>query len=137
MKFDVALSFAGEQRRYVEKVAKILSAEGISVFYDEFFESHLWGMDLSEYLQTVYYSESRWCMMFISKEYVCKAWPSHERKNALAKDVQLGGGYILPVRFDDTVVPGLSPSIAYQDARIKSPAHIAALFIEKFDASNT
>ena len=34
--YEVALSFAGEQRGYVESVARALQSRGIAVFYDEF-----------------------------------------------------------------------------------------------------
>ena len=33
VEFDVALSFAGEDRDYVDQVADILKSKGISVFY--------------------------------------------------------------------------------------------------------
>lgn len=36
VKFDIALSFAGEDRPYVQEVANILRNRGISVFYDVF-----------------------------------------------------------------------------------------------------
>ena len=70
--------------------------------------------------------------MFISKDYVSKAWPTHERKSALARQIELKGGYILPVRFDDTKVPGLDSSVVYQDARKKSSKEIAEMILEKF-----
>jgi hypothetical protein len=66
--FDVALSFAGEQRNYVRQVAERLEGQGIKVFYDEFFESQLWGRNLPNYLKEVYYSKSNYCIMFISKD---------------------------------------------------------------------
>jgi len=34
--YDVALSFAGEDRAYVEKVAKYLKEKSIRVFYDKY-----------------------------------------------------------------------------------------------------
>ncbi|MGP8049154.1 MAG: hypothetical protein ACLPYB_00960 [Desulfobaccales bacterium] len=34
--FDVALSFAGEDRKYVEEVASNLRKMGIKVFYDKY-----------------------------------------------------------------------------------------------------
>ena len=37
-KYHVALSFAGEDRSYVEKVAKQLESHGVDVFYDRFEE---------------------------------------------------------------------------------------------------
>ena len=46
-KYDVALSFAGEDRFYVDQVATILKEQGVSVFYDEFEEVDLWGKDLA------------------------------------------------------------------------------------------
>ena len=132
IEFDVALSFAGEQRPYVEQVATIIGNTGLSIFYDAFQESHLWGKDLSIYLHDVYSKKSKFCIMFISKEYVEKFWPSHEREAALQKQVEVKGGYILPVRFDDTEIPGLPSSISYLDARDKSPKEIADIFLEKF-----
>jgi len=41
--YDVALSFAGEDRVYVEKVAKYLKEKGIKVFYDDYEKTGLWG----------------------------------------------------------------------------------------------
>lgn len=45
-KYDIALSFAGENREYVDKVAKLLKDKGISVFYDLFEKANMWGKDL-------------------------------------------------------------------------------------------
>lgn len=134
--FDVALSFAGEQRSYVEEVADYLGTKGLTVFYDKFYQSHLWGKDLSIYLHDVYSKKSKFCIMFISKEYLEKAWPSHERRSAMEKQVEVKGGYILPVRFDDTAVPDLPSSISYIDARTTSPEDLAKLFLEKFENEN-
>lgn len=43
-KFDIALSFAGEDRNYVDQVAALLKQKGISLFYDLFEEANLWGI---------------------------------------------------------------------------------------------
>ena len=134
--FDVALSFAGEQRPYVEEVANFLGSKGLTVFYDHFYKSHLWGKDLSEYLHDVYSKKSKFCIMFISKEYIEKAWPSHERESALQRQVEVKEEYILPVRFDDTVVPGLPSSISYIDSQTTSPEDLGKLFLEKFNREN-
>ncbi|MCB2171917.1 TIR domain-containing protein, partial [archaeon] len=141
--YDVALSFAGEQRTYVNEVANLIRSEGLVVFYDEFYEGKLWGEDLTEYLWRVYYKESSFCMIFISKEYVSKAWPTHEKKAAIAKEVKKMGGYILPVRFDYSEVPGLAPGIKYikanglwpSEGEGKNPDEIFSLFREKITPS--
>jgi len=135
-KFDVALSFAGEQRDYVDRVAHLIQSSGYVVFYDEFYKSQLWGKDLTEYFQQVYYSNSDKVIMFVSKDYVSKAWPSFERKHALAKSLIIGDEYLLPVRFDDTEVPGLPPTIGYLDARKESPEDIVRLFLEKIESES-
>jgi len=41
-KYDVALSFAGEQRKDVEQVASCLRAASLEVFYDDYEKSNLW-----------------------------------------------------------------------------------------------
>jgi GTPase SAR1 family protein len=131
LKFDVALSFASEQRDYVRKVAEVLEREGIKVFYDEFKVVDLWGLHMAEKFKNVYYAESLWCMMFISKEYVNKAWPNQEREFAIDREVEQMGGYILPVRFDDTEVPGLSKSVSYLRAKDYAEEELANIFIQK------
>ncbi|QPH98866.1 hypothetical protein G5B97_01690 [Campylobacter concisus] len=41
--YDVALSFAGENREYVEEVAIFLKNFGVKVFYDDFKQDKIWG----------------------------------------------------------------------------------------------
>ncbi len=131
--FDAALSFAGEQREYVKRVYRALSSNGRKVFYDEIYQSQMWGKDLAVYLQQVYYARARYCIMFISKEYVAKMWPSHELSSALARQIE-DPGYILPVIFEERIqVPGLNFTIGRQDARQNSPEKIAELFLKKLD----
>ncbi len=52
-KYHVALSFAGEDRKYVEEVANELRSKGVKVFYDKFEETKLWGKDLYVYLRDI------------------------------------------------------------------------------------
>jgi hypothetical protein len=59
--YDVCLSFAGEQRDYVEQVASRLRQEGIRVFYDGYEQVSLWGKDLYEHLDWAYRRAARYC----------------------------------------------------------------------------
>ncbi len=132
--FDVALSFAGEQRNFVESVANALRTKGIRVFYDQFNQSQLWGRNLVEYFKEVYYSRSEYCIMFISRQYLGKMWPSWERKNATARDIEEFGDYILPVVFERGLdVPGLDKYRGYLGVWDYSPETIADLFLEKIE----
>jgi TIR domain len=135
--YDVCLSFAGEQRAYVKAVALDLVERGLSVFYDqdEEIESKLWGADLGEYLDYVYRQASRFCVMFISADYASKAWTVHERRSAMAAAIVRGEGYVLPVRFDDTELPGLRPTVGYLDLRKTGRAKLVDLILKKLEAA--
>ena len=130
-KYEVALSFAGEQRLYVKEVARTLQSRGVSVFYDEFETVQLWGKHLAEELQSVYEGRASLAVMFISADYVEKMWPRHERIAILSRAVEERGVYVLPVRFDDSEVPGLSRDLDYLRAENYSPAELAAMIAEK------
>ena len=76
--FDVALSFAGEDRAYVDRVANLLRDRGVKVFYDRFEEADLWGKNLYDYLSELYQRRARFTVMFISRAYGAKRWTDHE-----------------------------------------------------------
>ena len=107
------------------------SAAGIRPFYDDYEKAALWGKDLYEHLDWVYQKAARYCVLFASEAYARKVWTSHERKSAQARALQSGGEYVLPVRFDDTEIPGLRPRVAYVEASDNTPAQLAKLISEK------
>lgn len=127
MKFDyeVALSFAGEDREYVEKVAEILKAIGIQVFYDKYEEVDLWGKNLYTHLDDIYQKKSKYCIMFISKHYKEKLWTTHERESAQARAFESKEEYILPAKLDDTEIPGIRKTIGYINIEKLSPEDFA------------
>lgn len=129
--YDVALSFAGQQRAYVEKVAAALRRRGIRPFYDNYEKAALWGKDLYEHLDWIYQKAARYCVLFASDDYAKKVWTTHERRSAQARALQSNQEYVLPVRFDDTEIPGLRPTVVYVDARSLTPAKLAGLISEK------
>jgi hypothetical protein len=137
-KYDVALSFAGEQRTEVELVASCLKAANLNVFYDDYEKSNLWGKDLYVHLSDVYQNQARYCIIFASKEYQQKNWTNHERQSAQARALsEKGNEYILPVRFDDTDIPGLPRTIGYLDFRHEGARGICAAFLQKIGAQVT
>ena len=71
--YQVALSFAGEQRDYVEEVARYLASKSIAVFYDGFETAQLWGKDGADTFHEVYSARTTYVVMFISKDYAAKA----------------------------------------------------------------
>ncbi len=129
--YQVALSFAGEQRRYVEEVARQLQAMSISVFYDGFEPSMLWGKNGVEAFQAIFERQSAYVVMFVSDAYVRKPWTRLERQAALSRMIKEDRDFVLPVRFDDTTVPGLPESTIYEDATRCTPAQLAVKIAEK------
>ena len=129
--YEVALSFASEDREYVESVAEYLKNNTIKVFYDKYEEVTLWGKDLAEHLDKVYRGRARYCVMFISKNYANKVWTSHERRSALAKAIEEKEEYILPARFDDTKITGIRSTIGYVDLSKKTPEQLGKMILQK------
>ena len=72
-------------------------------------------------------------MMFISAAYANKAWTRHERRSVLSRMIKKDKEYILPVRFDDTAIPGLPDTIIYLRADDYTPAQLSATIAEKLD----
>jgi hypothetical protein len=112
-KYDLAISFAGEQRELAESLATKLDAAGYSIFYDKFEAAELWGQDLTIALGDVYSREARYCLVILSKEYITKAWTNLERQNALSRFIRDRQNYILCVKVHDVELPGLPSIIAY------------------------
>jgi RES domain-containing protein len=133
--YDVALSFAGEDRQYVRQLADFLRTNGVRVFYDEFEQAQLWGTDLADTLDRIYRTESDFVVMFISAAYATKVWTKHERRSALAAALSAKREYILPARFDNTELEGLAPTIAYLDLRKLDPGQLGDMVIRKLVGS--
>jgi len=132
--YDVCLSFAGEDREYVERVATALHTAGLSVFYDLYEQVSLWGRDLYQHLDDVYRRRATYCVVFISHAYLQKLWTKHELKSAQARAFEENREYILPVRLDETELPGVLPTTGYVSA--KSPEELAELIIEKLQQTD-
>ena len=135
-KYHVALSFAGEDREYVDKVAMHLRERKIPLFYDKYEEVELWGKDLYQHLSDVYSRQAHFTVMFISKHYKEKLWTNHERRNAQARAFEESREYILPVRFDETEIPGILKTVGYLSLNDREPKDLARLVEEKLASHN-
>jgi hypothetical protein len=118
--YEVAISFAGEDRKIAKELAEKLKNNNIKVFFDEYEEAKLLGENLYEHFTEIYSNKSRFCVMLISTHYRQKAWTNHERKSAQDRAFKESKAYILPVRLDQTPIPGLLDTVAYFDLRTKS-----------------
>lgn len=111
--YQVALSFAGEDRKYVAQVARHLQEMNLRIFYDDYENVDLWGKDLYVHLDDVYRKKAQYCVVFLSQHYARKLWTNHERESAQARAFQEHTEYVLPVKLDNTEVPGIRPTTGY------------------------
>jgi hypothetical protein len=112
--YDLAISFAGEDRHHARELADTLTERGVTVFFDEYVRSDLLGKDLYAYLQQVYSHTARYCIMLVSEAYADKLWTNHERRSAQERALrQRGAEYIIPIRLDNTPLPGLLSTVGY------------------------
>lgn len=130
--YDVALSFAGENRVYVEKIAFLLKMRGVNVFYDKYETSKLWGKDLYQYLSDIYKSKARYCIVFISKHYIEKNWTKLELRSAQEKSFLQDEEYILPIILENNVkIPGIGETTGFLKASEYTEQEIVDLIEEK------
>lgn len=131
--YRVALSYPGEQRplvsRIAERLAGSLGREG--VFYDRFHEADLAQPNLDLYLLDVYRNRSALVVVFLGIEYARKNWTGLEgravRELILAKQTHR----IMPVRVDDGEVPGFLATDGGLDAQRLGADAIADLILER------
>ena len=131
--FDVALSFPGEARHYVQHVAAGLEhlIGPDRYFYDENYVAQLARPSLDTFLQAIYRDRSKLIVVFLGSDYERKEWCGIEFRairevlNARAAD------RIMYVRMDDGAVEGVLGHDGFVDARRFTPEQIARFIQER------
>lgn len=130
--FAVALSYASEDEALVKGVYRYLRSRNINTFFAPARTSQLWGKDEKEF-ERIYGPGSRFVVPFVSEHYKRKELPRLEFRAALREARHRVEEFILPVRIDDTPLPGLRRKTQYVDARQYSAKQIAEFLIEKLE----
>ena len=117
--YDVALSFATQDRELAEKFTRLLSDRDISVLHDEYTPSaaELWGKDMVDHLVNLYARKARYCVLLVSRHYPLQTWTEAERTSARERALRDANEYILPLRLDDVEVSGMADAPGYRDLR--------------------
>jgi hypothetical protein len=129
--YDIAVSFAGEDRELVRDVVTELKGHDVNVFFDEDSTAEMWGENLVDFLHAIYSRRARYAVLFVSRHYVAKKWTTYERKAAQDRAFQQSAPYILPVRIDDSELPGLLSTIGYVDAEFAGARGIVEAVLRK------
>lgn len=137
--YDVALSFAGEDRELVEQLMRRLQDRGVEVFYDLNESARLWGKDLEVELAEVYAREARYMVICISEHYPIKDWTRFELEIGRRAASKRPDEYLLPLRLVDPApaVVGLRQSIGFQSLLNREDVErVADLLVAKIDGRN-
>lgn len=132
-RFDVALSFPGEYRSYVERVAaKLADALGPNAcFYDKNYRAQLAVPNLDVLLQEIYRERSDLVVAFVCREYDEKKWCGIEWRKIRERVSDGGAGEIMYVRLGLGDVVGMTTLDGYVDACEETPEAVASLILEK------
>jgi hypothetical protein len=132
--FDVALSFPGEARPLVEKIAPELERRigPNAYFYDNNYVSQLAQPSLDTLLQGVY-SRATLDVVFLSTDYQKKDWCGVEFRAVREIIFARENNRVMFVRTDDGVVDGVFKTAGYVDARKFEPAKIAEFICQRLD----
>ena len=136
-RFAVAFSFAGEHDDYVRRIVKALREVGrlprSRIFYHKRFEAEPSRPDLDLYLQDIYGNQSELLVVMLSAEYERKEWTGLEWRLLRELIKKRAGHAVMPIRFDDTHVPGLFSVDGYSSAVGRSPEEIADLILDRLE----
>lgn len=135
MRFKIALSYPGERRDFVKQVADRL-ADRVGrdrVLYDCYYEAEFARPDLDTYLQRLYRDESELIAVFLCADYERKLWCGLEWRIVRTLIMNRQAATIMPLRFDNTEIPGLSPIDGYVWIGGRSPQKIADLILERME----
>ncbi len=132
-RFEVALSFPGEHRSYVDRVAgeldQVLGAD--ACFYDRYYEAQLARPNLDTLLHEIYGDRSGLVVVFVCAEYDVKLWCGIEWRKIRERSAAGEDREIMYVRLGDGEVAGMTSLDGYVDARVRPPEEVARMIVER------
>ncbi|ANG97746.1 hypothetical protein A8A54_15400 [Brucella pseudogrignonensis] len=131
--FDVGLSFPGEARDLVEKVAYELGSRigHNAYFYDNNYVSQLARPSLDTLLQDIYRNRCKLIVVFIGDDYQRKDWCGVEFRAIRDIIMNRAERRVMFVRLDDGTVDGVFQTDGYVDSRRFKPSEIAQFISER------
>jgi hypothetical protein len=138
-RFRVALSFPGEVRPLVRKIARRLAKDHGQdvVFYDEYYKSELARPNLDLYLQSIYAEHSDLVVVFVCADYDQKEWCGLEWRAVRELIKRKEAGRVMFLRVDDMSPDGMFSLDGYIDCRQHTPAELAAYISERIRSSQS
>jgi hypothetical protein len=136
-RFQVALSFPGEHRNRVERIAEALAASlgRNNVLYDKWHSAEFARPNLDVYLPRLYHDESKLLVCFLCKAYE-KEWCGLEWRAARDLLKKKQDGRLMFLRLDDADIEGLYSIDGYLPIRDMDDDAVASEILKRLDLSN-
>lgn len=106
--FEVAISFAGENRELAQFIAESLATLDVTVFFDEMFEANFLGKAWAQQFQEIFAKKSRFVVALLDENHLKKIWPTFEREHFAPR---IADESVIPVFLDDSKFPGVPADI--------------------------
>jgi hypothetical protein len=135
-KFDFVLSFSGVQRSVAQELAKALTGEGFSVFYDKENVHELLGEDGEIYLRGLYSADARYYIVLVSEQYDKSFWTKLELNAIRYRESIEQEGVLLPVIVENYKPEWLSREKIFLDLRESSIPELVEILKRKILQSN-
>lgn len=134
--YDVAVSFAGEDRPDVVELVRRIEDRGLLVFCDFDQQAQLWGRDLRKVLAEVYANKAKYMLVCLSPAYPEKDWPTFELevgRDAASKRTE---EYLLPLMMTPETphLVGLSGDVAHLSLVDLGPDRVAEVLADKINS---
>lgn len=131
--FDVAFSFPGGVREYVESIAVELEREigPNSYFYDNNYKAQLARPSLDTLLQDIYRNRSKLIVVFLCEQYQEKEWCGIEFRVVKEIIKKREHERVMFVKMDEGKIDGVFSTDGYIDGRQHTPAEVAGFIRER------
>jgi len=98
--FEIAISFAGENRQLAKYIVEQLESIDISVFLDEYYEANYLGKAWSREFGRIFLDDSKYVLCLLDVHHRDKIWPTFERE---CFKKRIPDAEVIPVFLDETI----------------------------------
>jgi hypothetical protein len=102
--FEIAISFAGENRELARLIAGSLEELDVPVFFDEMFEVNFLGKTWARQFKEIFGEKSQFVVCLLDQHHLEKIWPTFEREHFIPR---IADESVIPIFLDDTKFPGI------------------------------
>lgn len=109
--YDIALSYASEQKQMVSRVAAILETEGLKVFFAPDRQGQFAADNMISRFYQIFRYQSRYTAAFVTEDYLRKEYTMFEAESAQLSDRYGRKNHLIPICFGEATLPGLDSDI--------------------------